>query len=575
MSENLIGILERLTSIIDFACLAGADYTALLEYVCVGKIINNESLQILEGVRALRNPALTAIVIQAFTSEIGQEIENIKQLMAALNDPYAHNLQEQLKPYLVDRISYHVRELQNTFLVQIDAGKQWDSAAMGLVRLTCALNRETWLLGELDHSIQQSIVLGPSIVTIETLCSICNSIRSTISPTLTPLMSHLNTYCKMRLLPHHDIAPETFELVEVLTVTWQQVVEGNHQRLAILIADLPGTSLQFICGCLKDMPTLSSPQISSTLEILISHNRGSYMDFFTLVRLLASEMRQDSLIRWRHVLLYAMQKKHEVLVQLSVVHMTAKQWLELLDGIRIVFEGSGMIKQDCFIKLMSLELHLWSQQLADHLPALTRLESTPESVPAMQMLKLGSTATTNSQLLRILDHVKLERSIHHERLNATIIGLLPSRDAREIEDVLLALSKAASNGVEACVNVLDANTKQPTSTKFAEVILALRLRASVSGPDRDALRTVAKFLRIRLDTEGNPSAAGLDEVADSHHKQCQTLMAEARRLENLRLSLKAVAPGGVSKLLEKLRIEAPSGCRRCSCTASFISQFCV
>ena len=555
-SENLIGILERLASIIDFACLAGTDYTALLEYVCVGKCINNESLQILEGVRALRNPAFTTAIIQAFTSDLGQEIENIKQLMPSLNDPHAHGLREQLKPYLVDRISYHVRELQNALLVKIDAGKQWDSAAMGLVMLTRALNRETWLLGELEHSIYQSIVFAPSIPTIETLCIICNSIRSTTSSMPTPLMSHLNAYCKMLLLPHHDIALKEFELIKVLTATWQQILDGDHQRLAILIAGLPGTSLQIICGCLKDIPSLSASHVSCTLEMLNFHDRGSYMDFFTLVKLLASDTREDSLMRWRHVLLYAMQKKHQVLVQLSVIHMTAKQWLELLDGIRVIYQGSDMIKQDYSIKLMSLELHLWSQQLADHLPALTRLESAPESVPAMQMLKLGSNATTNSQMLRILNHVKFTRSIHHERLNATIVGQLPSRDAGEIEDVLLALSKAESNGAEACVNVLDA--KQHTSTKFAEVILALRLRASDSGPDRDALRLVAQFMGIRLDTEGKPSAAGLDEVADSVHKQCQTLMTEARRLETLRLSLRAVVPGGVSELLVRLHIETPS-----------------
>ena len=555
-SENLDGILERLTSIIDFACLAGADYTALLEYVLVGKNINNTSLQILESVQMLRNPAFTAAILQAFRSETGQEIENIKQLMPALNDPNAHGLREQLKPYLIDRISYHVRELQNALLVQIDAGKGWYDTAMALVMLTCALNGETWLLGELDHSVQQSIVQGPPIATIETLCTIRNSIRSSASSTPTPLMSHLNAYCKIRLLQHPHIALKSFGMIEVLTSTWQQLWDENRRRLALLIADLPETSLQLICGCLKDIPTLGASHVSSTLEMLNFHNRGSYMDLLTLVRLLASEIRLDSVMRWRHVLLFAIQRKHEVLVQLCVVHMTTRQWLELLDGIRVIYQESDMIKQDCSIKLMSLELHLWSQQLADHLPTLTRLESAPEPVPAMQMLKLGSTATTNSRLLRILSYVKLEISIHHERLNATIMGLLHSRDAGDIEDVLLALSKAGSDGAEACVSVLDA--KQHTSTKFAEVILAIGLRASKSDPDRDALKAVAKFLSVSLDTEGNPSAAGLAEVAESVHKQCQNLMTEARRLENLRLSLKAVSPDCVSKLLVRLHIETPS-----------------
>lgn len=63
---------------------------------------------------------------------------------------------------------------------------------------------------------------------------------------------------------------------------------------------------------------------------------------------------------------------------------------------------------------------------------------------------------------------------------------------------------------------------------------------------------------MALDAEDYLSAADLKEAANSLHENILTLMTEAQRLENLRLSFQAVAPGSVSKLLVRLHIEASS-----------------
>ena len=87
--ENLNGILERLMSVIDFACSASSEYKALLTHLCGINIITHEGLQTLETVRTLANPALTTLILQVLTRSrlnLRQEIQFIMQLLPTWNE---------------------------------------------------------------------------------------------------------------------------------------------------------------------------------------------------------------------------------------------------------------------------------------------------------------------------------------------------------------------------------------------------------------------------------------------------------------------------------------------------------
>lgn len=186
-----------------------------------------------------------------------------------------------------------------------------------------------------------------------------------------------------------------------------------------------------------------------------------------------------------------------------------------------------------------------------------RLESVLEHGTAIQILLLDPAASKNDQYLRMLHLVKDSNSSYHTRLMDTIVALLDSRNADEIEDLLSVVSKARLKGAEMCLCVLD--SCRQVSPDFAQVVLAANLRAGdLSEPDRLALRKVAKLFGIDLDAEGNPSKGGLREAANGLHEQYLKLMTEAQRLENLRLSLQALTPQSVSELLVRLHIETPS-----------------
>ncbi|KAL9067663.1 MAG: hypothetical protein Q9161_006745 [Pseudevernia consocians] len=559
-SENLKGILGRLTCVMDFAFSAGPEYTALLEHLYRDKTISNEVLQLLEGVQFLDNPIFTAVILNAFTvpkQNVGQIICDIRQLLPALNDARIFGLRQQMQPYLAYQISRHVRELQNTLLIQIDEGSDWLDATAELLIFTYGLQEQTWLLAELDHSVQLFIASPPFLMTMETLGAVRNSLRSTTTSTPTPLLSQIDAYCKAQLIPGCIIDPKVLGLVEALIRFWQQDADRNHRELALLIADLPHTGCQFRCDCLTDISILSNFWVISTLRAFKFRNGSPELGCIALIRLLVSETSTEITERWRKVLSFAIEKQHETLLRYAVTHLTTSMWLELLSNIKVVYKEFEVTSDRRSLKLLSLELHTWSQQIADHLPTLTRLESVLKHGPAMQVLLLGITASKNYQLLRVLGLVTDSKSSYHTKVMDNIIALLHSENADEIEDSLSVVSKARLKGAEACLRVLD--SRGQIHPELATVELALSLRASdLSGPDHLALRKVAILFGIDLDSDGFPSAAGLKLAADSVHKRYLKLITEAQRLENLRLSLQAVAPASVSKLLVRLHIEAPS-----------------
>ena len=460
-SENLKGILERLMCVMDFTCSADSEYMALLVHLYRDKIISNEVLQILEGVQTLGNPSFTTVILQAFivpTQHVGQGIWNIKQILPALSDPRILGLRQRIQPYLADQVSTYVRELQNTLLIQLSTGSEWLNATLELLVFTHGLLEQTWLLAELDYSVQQLILSAPLVMTMETLDAVRSSIRSTTSSAPTPLLSQIDAYCKAQLIPGYSVDPKVHGLVEALIGLWRQDADRNHRELALLIADLPNTAFDFRYDCLMDISTLSNFWVLSTLTAFKFHDGSPDLGCISLIRLLASEKKTEILERWRKLLSLAIEKQHERLLHYALTHLTAEMWLELLSSIREVYLGSEVITERNSARLLSLELHTWSQQIADYLPTLRRLEGVLKHGPAMQVLLLGLAASKNPQLLRVLCLLKDSQSGCHAKVMINITALLHSGNADEIEDVLSVVSKTTVQGAAACLRVLDSQS---------------------------------------------------------------------------------------------------------------------
>ena len=585
-SETLSAILERLTIVIDSAGSAGPEYTTLLALLSTSRIICDEVLQILENVRIFGDPALTTVILQTcvipelsagrklrdtrqLLLSIGQEMWDIRQLLLALSDPRILALRRQILPFIKEKISTYVRELQGTLFAHFREGNEWVDAARELLDFILwvqdNMQDKMWLLVELEPSMQQSIASAPSLITIETLSDIRSSIRGTSSSTPGPLQSQidayceaqfLDAYCEAQFLPGDANYPESKEVIEILISLWHQTSDRDRRELALLIGDLSNTSCEFRCDCLRDLSTLSKSWGMSLLQALNFRDGNPDSGCIALIGLLALEKRIEILRRWRKVLSFAIEKQHEKLLLHAVTNLNPDIWFELLSNIRLVYKGSGVITERHVLRLLGLELHTWSQQSAAYLPTIEHLKSVIKHGPAMQLLLLGPDASENRQLLQVLDYVQNSKSSDHTKFMDYCMARLRVGNVGEIEAILSAVSKASLKGAEACLRVL--NSRGQRHAEMAEVDLAISLQTMGSSePDCLVLRKTAKFIGIELDAEGFPLATRLKMAAGSVNKRYLELMIEAQRLENLRLSLQAAAPANVLDLLARLNIETP------------------
>jgi len=136
-----------------------------------------------------------------------------------------------------------------------------------------------------------------------------------------------------------------------------------------------------------------------------------------------------------------------------------------------------------------------------------------------------------------------------------MILLLRDDNVYEIEKIISLVSGTTSKGAEVCFRELEVSQQRPT--QLAEVAVLCQLRTSgLAKPARIVIIPIANMLGIRLDSNGNASADSLEKSMEHMKGQYAKILAESHCLENLPLSLKAVDLEGVSRLLNRLDIEA-------------------
>ena len=563
-SGNLSSLLERLISVRDFACSAGYAYTSLIGYLCEDKPISLETLQILEDVGVINQPVFTTLILRLLqppTSDSLLKITEISQMLPTLNDLRIHKLREQITPYIVDRVSTHMTELQDRFLKLVDAGQRWKDAATELLVFILGLKKEKWLLCELDQPIRESITSVPGMETIDSLAAIRDCVQNKRLATRSSLLVQIDTYCKAQMKLHCGIKLDAYGLIEVLLELWDcHHAQSSQDRweLALLIADLPHATFRLKYNCLKDVSNLPQFNVDYVLSAFKFPNNDDAAGFRIYVQLLACEGYSANRRQlWGDVLFFMIKTIDLKPLHHTMSKLTIEQWLELMRNIRTIYGGTEAMKGCSSPYLLNPKFHRWSQQMSFHISTLKQLEIKLGHELVMKALLLGPKASTNSHLLRVINLIESNVSSCHQHLMLKVVAIHKMKNGNKVAEVLSAVSKATLEGAKACQKFV--TSRHQASPESGKVALALKLRDSgLPKQDQLALRAVAGVYGVGLDAENNLPASALEEHGSSLRERHQILLAEAQRLESLRLSLRAVAPQDVLNSLGRLKIEIPS-----------------
>ena len=154
------------------------------------------------------------------------------------------------------------------------------------------------------------------------------------------------------------------------------------------------------------------------------------------------------------------------------------------------------------------------------------------------MFYMGSNDEECEYLLRILESISGEKPVAQFKLINVILSRLNNSNTEDVDEALSCCSAATIEGIGYCHDI-----NQQDDTMTSEVILANHLsNDDLSQDDQTTLLKVSKLYGIFLDSEGKPSDAALEKVANQFNERYSHILIEVQRLENLCLSLKISEP---------------------------------
>ena len=562
VANEMRSILDRLSSSIDAASQGGPHYITLLAHLCTGKTIRYDVVQVLEGVDCLPQ-TLIGPISQIYTEAHNEStvLQAFKEVWFHLDNDRTRSLRESLAPYIVDCTAQYVLKKKSELYKRLESNKPWDGTEVDLITFAKGFPCTSWLWPKLDLSLRHYIhfLQGPSLELMNSLGALRIYIQNALPRNGLSLISQIDGYCRSLLFPQLTIDSESIELVKALMRLFQQSTDEDRRDLALQIALCPGTEKRVICQRISQIVGLDKDIVSAVLAIF-KGRKGWVNSLFDFSRFLVTKATPELRNSWSMILYNKIDSQDEHIFSQVMQTLTIGRWFQWLQFIQSLFEDM----MDWYSPtLLKPGLHAWAQRLR---PYLTTLESL-EHNSALPCLLKGYDASTNEKLEQILIWTEGIQGIHWRKVIDPVIADLDisGSNAGEIEGELATLSRMTSKGVEVCINMLEACEGESIqfaegSTQFAEVYLSGLLQTpDMSVMDRKALMILASHCGVHLEGGGARSPDISNMAANYFAGSFEQLLTKAQHLENLRLSLCAVDPDSVSRLLAKLHIEATSG----------------
>ena len=556
--------LNRLQTAVDTACSNGQHDIALLMHFCVGKPVDDEALHILEGVSRMANIAISTAVLDLYMAQNEPgviQMGRMMRLLPTLSRVRGQTLRQALAPRLLNHISDCIQGVQDKLRNQLAAGKPWHISEMRSLQVIGKYLQDTeWLQLLLDGPLLDLIRRWPTLEKLECLYAVRVAAQSTRPGITTSLARKIDAYCIDCLIKYGTVDESTRSSITCLTYLWQQVSDVERRAVALMMVQDSVVDSAFGRSCIEQLPFLPDDFVKSLMKILDSHGEHPDTTCLELTRLLAATPSSAAVLGcWRPILQHLIVKRKSTIFEYTTTHLKMEAWMTWLAELRYIFDDMWAWPQASIPVVFQKNLHKWVQRLAAHLPIITRLESITNFQPLKKCLFLGFEKPLADNFLDIL-HILEEGYIgYHQAAMEAVLGLLivDGSNAREIRELLSLLCKTTRNGVDACLHILEMYAQ--TTSVVVETILASWLHASgMQRVDHIALIGVAMVLGIDVGILSSPPAASLEAAACYLDSEVAELLAEARRLDNLRQVLKSNDSDEISGLLASLQIENPS-----------------
>ncbi|TID20023.1 hypothetical protein E6O75_ATG07483 [Venturia nashicola] len=543
----------------------------LLQQICLSESINEERLWLLEAAFATGSTAVISAVREVKIAEKeGREpdAEVVSTLFKAMEWDASIELRRLLGEFVVASMCKYLEKAQRTLKTIVDVNRNWTFSDLQLLEALQSFGEVCGMSPKLNrHFPEQSrmtLERWPAKWEVQECYQIILLTQDNILTSTKWLTTQVKTYLLYRLVSPWLISVETqsaklaTRLIESLLHLWRKTQDHDRRSMALMAAQSDAISDDCLrLKCIHQLGFIEDG-FSKILKFLVENCQSNLAGEACVSFARALTLEEDLIETWRFPLRLVITEESEKLEKWALQTLDVGSWINWIDDVGRIFPDMiHAIGEDSPFFLTG-DLHRWALTLRSNLATLKRLESRDwmRHSDAMACMLKGGDIRLCHELERIIKFLDVAcEEVKWDTFVALVARLdRNGQNAETIRTAIFQVSMATVPGVEACLHILE--SYEEVSLQVAETMLACWLNEE-DMMDRDCLALEAVALVLGMDAEG-PGEPTLDSLEATHvhlDEQFRALIAEAVRLEGLRIAFKIKDPNGTALILDEVGVE--------------------
>jgi hypothetical protein len=416
-----------------------------------------------------------------------------------------------------------------------------------------------WLTNFVEVSILEMARNCPELHHVKAIQQVRSNLSVLCEKSALFARDKIEQYLRHLFLTRGTLDADDIAILQALITFWSENKSFPAQPLALVLGNGKG---KFRAHCIAHLKYLSENQVTMLLDVMEEWGGNGQAQDAVCIKLtdfLAAEacngeVKTGSIVTvWKPVLYRMLKARGRPLLDHIQTTMKVRRYVDFLRNVHIIFGDKIVWNAKLSPPIMNPSLFSWVDRLAIYLLVLEHFESD-DNATALRCLVTGADPWFLEGILMQLHAVEGRMSVPSvSRIYYAVAARLTSLNAAVVYDVLCSISQMTLDGVAACSRLLDLQE----SSELASTILSMWLQdSSWTDTDQLVMRDIATFLEIEVIE--SLSATALNAFADYINTRYITLLAEAKRLDYMRMDLKSRDHNGVVELLSEIMIKDTS-----------------
>ncbi|KAH7117739.1 hypothetical protein B0J11DRAFT_570954 [Dendryphion nanum] len=570
--DELKELLDSLVVALERAINGGDKNFKFFGELTLVRPITVNGLQIIEAVSAI--PEIPTCCIHKVVLDIwnsrdsigGKHITSLLHLITTLDLPEGDILRKTLlKDWLLCGIEKCIQECQKAVRNHIENGLEWTHLAaelhtflMVVKASNCFKLLRTPLRKHLENLPPADIF--QSVIDIHAVAAGEQALDT--SPRSKLLKDSIEAYMIDQLIEKGPNSSPSRQILDALLGIWKSGKDIERQKLAIAVCRVPNMTHFFRCCCISQIPQLPMQVVKSLHEHMNTPRIHKDLSCLKLTDILANSNDRDFVQCWKIVLYNIIEEVSDTILEYSLDHLKESEWFHWTLNLHALFLNTIMNSKISPRRILQRQFHQMVEQLSEFIPTLARLqEKVSDNFLSYQSIIIGCPEPVwITNLLPLLRALRVAQEQPAEQLMHGIVGRLTKdfKNAFKISQCIQALLDITPEGFSACERILESHEEKDVPTSVQEVALAgWFLDDDMTEGDKAALKALAVTLDLRAFEDGIPNEYWylLSSARHYYEEQEKKVLAEADRLDDIKIALKKRDPVGTAILLQQLGVE--------------------